>query len=800
MVFDDTDRAAMTSVVHPLGSVSSRNRQSEGFDVLVLDAASRQSLAAVRSLGKAGLRVATAECFAECDPALPPLAFRSRYSRHNLVLPSFASDADEFAAAVEAFIRRNPTRVVLPASDGSIAALIGWRPQLEALGTRLALPSGGSLAAANNKDRTLLEARRLGIPYPTTVCCNDLADLSEALEKVGFPAVLKPTISWAPQTVERLQAVEVLNKAEAEKAARRFLGAGASVIVQLWVGGRREGVTLLVQGGEVRASIAVVAHRTIPALGGASVLRESVPVAPDLYDPSVRLVKALGLDGPCEVEYRRDETGCPLLMEINARLAGPLETLLRSGFDLPLMVWRWAAGLPVATAGDFQTVRTRWLRGDLRWLRDNFYRVGRPDSVSRYRHDRVPKEAGVEIDDVLVIGAGPFGLSISAHLTHLGIGHRIVGRPMDTWLQHMPAGMYLKSEPYASDMASPESGYDVEAFCRLRGIDYEARVGPLSLERFSDYARWYTASLVPDVIVDFVTRISTADEGFHVEFAEGPSRVARNVIVATGLLHHTVVPAALDATPVELISHSSDHDRLDQFAGRRVAVIGAGQSALETAALLHESGAHPVLVVRRAAISFVDPNPAHLSRLGRIRRPVTKLCEGWHCAFWASPSAFRRLPLDMRVKKARSVLGPAGAWWLKDRVDGVVETLAGHQVQGAVAHGSGVRLVLDGPQASMLDVDHIVAATGFRVDIGRLAFLPKPLLARVVTLDGFPLVTRAGQSTVPGLYFVGAAAAASLGPSTRFIAGTHTGVRQLVRSLARSLRVRDRHIAESVTS
>lgn len=375
----------MTPVVAEGGSIPSRDRRSQGFDVLVLDAASRQSLAAVQSLGRAGLRVATAECFAECDRALTPLAFRSRYSLHNLVLPSFADDADAFAAAVEEFVRRHPTRVVLPASDGSIAALIGWRPQLEALGSRLALPSADSLAAANNKDRTLEEARRLGIPFPRTVCCNDLADLPDALDNVGFPAVLKPTISWAPRTVERLQAVEVLNLAEAERAARRFLCAGAGVIVQQWVGGRREGVTLLVQGGEVRASITVVAHRTTPALGGASVLRESAPVAPDVYDPSVRLVKALDLDGPCEVEYRRDETGCPLLMEINARLAGPLETLLRSGFDLPLMVWRWAADLPVATAGDFRTVRTRWLRGDLRWLRDNFFRVGRPDSVSRAR-------------------------------------------------------------------------------------------------------------------------------------------------------------------------------------------------------------------------------------------------------------------------------------------------------------------------------------------------------------------------------------------------------------------------------
>lgn len=403
----------------------------------------------------------------------------------------------------------------------------------------------------------------------------------------------------------------------------------------------------------------------------------------------------------------------------------------------------------------------------------------------------------METDDVLVIGAGPYGLSISAALTHLGIGHRIVGRPMDTWSQHMPAGMYLKSEPYASDMASPEPGFDLEAFCRLHGLDYVERLGPVSLERFLDYGRWYASSLVPDVIDDVVTQVSATDEGFRISFAQAPPRAARKVVVATGILPYAVVPAALGDVPGELVSHSSDHHRLDGFSGRRVAVIGGGQSALETAALLHESGAHPVLVVRRPAIAWLEPNPERLSRLGRLRRPVTKLCEGWHCLVWASPGAFRRLPRGMRVIKARTVLGPAGAWWLKDRVEGVVETLTDHSVRGALPHGSGVRLALDGPHQSTLDVDHVIAGTGFRVSVRRLAFLPERVLAGVATVAGFPVVSRAGESSVPGLYFAGASTAASLGPSMRFLAGTHASVRQLTRSVARSLGARSSPVGAS---
>jgi FAD-dependent urate hydroxylase len=388
--------------------------------------------------------------------------------------------------------------------------------------------------------------------------------------------------------------------------------------------------------------------------------------------------------------------------------------------------------------------------------------------------------------DVLVIGAGPFGLSISAHLRGLGVDHAVVGRPMDTWKAHCPPGMKLRSEPYGSDMASPQSGHDVEAFCRLRGLDYVDRLGPLSVERFLDYADWYTEQLVPDVIDHTVTDVSPAGGGFRVTFADAEPVTARRVVVATGVLPFATMPAELSGLPADLVSHTADHHDLGRFAGRRVAVLGGGQSALETAALLHEAGADVQVIMRRPAISWLDPNPERISGLGHVRRPVNKLCEGWHCAFWNSPAAFRRLPQDMRITKARSVLGPAGAWWLKDRVEGVIDVLTAHQLRGATADGSGVRLLVDGPERSTVDADHVIAGTGFRIDIARLPFLPEALRAGITTLNNYPVVTRAGESTVPGLYFAGAVASVSLGPSVRFIAGTHTSVRQLTRSLARA--------------
>lgn len=390
--------------------------------------------------------------------------------------------------------------------------------------------------------------------------------------------------------------------------------------------------------------------------------------------------------------------------------------------------------------------------------------------------------------EVIIIGAGPFGLSISAHLSALVIDHLIVGRPMNTWRAHMPDGMLMKSEPYASTIASPDGRHDVATFCKARGLDYVNRVDPLSLERFLDYADWYAGKLVPGVRDETVTELTPVDGGFRVTFANAAPVVARQVVVATGVLPYQYIPAELSGLPAGLVTHTAQHKHLDEFKGRRVAVVGAGQSALETAALLHEAGVSVQVIAQTPKLSWNVANPRHVSALGHVVRPVTQLCEGWRCAFWNTPSAFRMLPESYRILKARTVLGPSGSWWLRDRVEGVVDVLAGQGIREAVAQGSGVRLILDGPGQRRVDVDHVVAGTGFHVDLARLPFLPQPLRTAVKTLNGHPLVSRAGQSSVPGLYFAGAPTVLSIGPSARFIAGTHTLSGLLASSVAQRAR------------
>jgi FAD-dependent urate hydroxylase len=388
--------------------------------------------------------------------------------------------------------------------------------------------------------------------------------------------------------------------------------------------------------------------------------------------------------------------------------------------------------------------------------------------------------------DVVVLGAGPHGVSIAAHLAGAGIAHRIFGESMGTWRAHMPAGMMLRSEPYGSDFSAPVPGWDMSDFHQVHGLDYVERLGPLPVETFLDYAQWFIDRWAPNIENTHVLSVAATDHGFRVRTATGEEIDARQVVVATGVAPYVNLPVELAALPAELASHTIDHHDLTVFRGKSVAVVGGGQSAMETAALLNEAGADVHVVARRPQISWLTPNPAKVSRLGRARRPVNKLCEGWHCAFWNSPPAFRRLPAEMRVRKAKSVLGPAGAWWLKDRVVGHVELLTGHELLAAHAQGSGVRLDLAGPIRTSLDVDHVLAGTGFHIDINRLAFLERELQVRIDKLAGSPVLDRACESSVPGLFFMGAPAAVSNGPSMRFVAGTHTSAPWVARRLVRS--------------
>ena len=384
---------------------------------------------------------------------------------------------------------------------------------------------------------------------------------------------------------------------------------------------------------------------------------------------------------------------------------------------------------------------------------------------------------------VAIIGAGPYGISIAAHLQSAGIDFRIFGRPMYRWLCQMPKGMFLKSEGCASSLSDPTARYTLARYCAQSGLPYGERGAPVSLEVFTRYALSFQRVLAPTVEEVMVDAVDASGDGFELRLANGATVSVGKVIVATGLEHAAHIPPVLAGLPSELLSHSADHPDLRRLKGRDVTVIGGGQSALEAAALLSEEGATVRLVVRNPSLAW-NPMPRFVRRslYERLRRPVSNLGQGlelWACC--AAPTLFHHLPQRIRFERVKTVLGPAGAWWLKDRVVGRVQTFLGHFVRRAEARGDRAVLQVAGQDGQVLDLttDHVIAATGYRFDLQRLPFLSQSLKSRLRAEERQPVLSSHFESSVPGLYFTGLASASCFGPAMRFLHGADYTARRV---------------------
>jgi len=385
--------------------------------------------------------------------------------------------------------------------------------------------------------------------------------------------------------------------------------------------------------------------------------------------------------------------------------------------------------------------------------------------------------------DVVVVGAGPYGLSIAAHLRSAGLGVRVFGDKMAAWRKHMPAGMYLKSTPDASSLSAPRPGSTIFDYCAEIGSEALTKEDAIPIDLFIDYGMWFADRHVPDVEPERVTGLARAGDEFEVELSSGESLRAEAVVVACGVIPYAYTPPELRVLAPDgpsrggLLSHTAQHADLGCFAGQRVAVVGAGQSALENAALLSESGADVHLLVRGAQVLWgAVPDPEPPTRLHRLIKPPSALGEGWAARSLSSaPAMVRHLPAPARLALLKSVLGPSGAWWLRGRVEGRVDVRTGVTVASAAARSgrSGVRLALAGRNGSsdVLDVDHVMAATGYRVGLDALGFLTPELTSSLRCVAGSPVLDASFESSVPGLYFSGITAAATFGPLLRFVHG-----------------------------
>ncbi|HEX2301700.1 MAG TPA: NAD(P)-binding domain-containing protein [Pseudonocardiaceae bacterium] len=394
--------------------------------------------------------------------------------------------------------------------------------------------------------------------------------------------------------------------------------------------------------------------------------------------------------------------------------------------------------------------------------------------------------------EVAIVGAGPYGLSLGAHLYAAGIGFRQFGLPMQSWREAMPRGMFLTSPAAAANLSDPDGWHPLTAFCATTGRHIDPRL-PVPRETFVAYGQWFARRHIP--ALEELVVISVTRPGGHYELTlcDGSRAQANRVVVATGMRQFAYTPSLLATLPTRVRTHSSAHFDLGVFRDTSIVVVGAGQSALESAALLHEAGAR-VQVLARTPELIWQPEPVAGPDGNDQPQPAGT---GWVDRFYSTrPSLFRRLPAGRRVQLARTAWGPSGAHWLRSRVEGNVPTLVGHAVRWTEPEPWGVRLGLqgDGTAIREITVEHVLAATGYRTELSRLTFLDRRLRSAVRTLAGTPDVGSDFQSSIPGLYFVEPVVAATFGLVMRSLHGAGYAARTLTRWLTAE---RDRHGSHS---
>jgi cation diffusion facilitator CzcD-associated flavoprotein CzcO len=380
----------------------------------------------------------------------------------------------------------------------------------------------------------------------------------------------------------------------------------------------------------------------------------------------------------------------------------------------------------------------------------------------------------VSLQTTVVVGAGPYGLSAAAHLWGRGLPVAVLGRPMASW-ERMPAGMLLKSPWPASSLSDPAGLNTLDRFVADTGMP---RVEPIPLPYFLEYCAWFRHRAVPQVDTGRVCSLREAPDGnFRLQLADGRALEARRVVVAVGMERFAHRPELFDALPHQLVTHTSTTIDLAGLAGADVAVIGAGQSALEAAALLHEAGARTE-VIARGPIHWVD------RRLRRVHPALRDLLYAPSDVGPAGlsrvvdrPLLVRRLPRFLRRAATVRAVRPAGAHWLRARVEDAVRLTPHTRVLDTRVAEHGLRLQLS--DDSVRYVDRLVLGTGYRPDVRRLDFLAPDLLRRLRTRGPALLLNRWFESSVPRLHFIGALAEHDFGPLCRFVAGAAMTARQV---------------------
>ena len=384
--------------------------------------------------------------------------------------------------------------------------------------------------------------------------------------------------------------------------------------------------------------------------------------------------------------------------------------------------------------------------------------------------------------DVAVVGAGPYGLAATAFLRHQGTATHTFGEVMGSWKHQMPRGMILRSKERASSIAHPVPGHTITAWARAHDVALD---NPATLAHFLDYGDWIAERIVPDLDHRRVEQVVREGSGFSVHLDDGDRMHAERVVMAVGLRNMERSVPELDGLPQGTVSHVAHHEDLSTFAGRRVLVLGLGQSALENAAILADLGVDVTVTARAKAPHWLGPHrpPGSPPPTFREKWRVPPTDVGGRATGWiaAAPETYRRLPERLQLEVRKRCLFPAGSHNLRARLEHVPFQL-GRPITSVESTGGEIVVTLG--DGTTLHVDHVMVGSGYDVDVTRYDLLDKELLGELTLAEGSPVLGKGFESSVPGLHFLGAPAVRSYGPVNRFVTGTWYAAPELARRIA----------------
>jgi thioredoxin reductase/predicted ATP-grasp superfamily ATP-dependent carboligase len=771
--------------------------------VLITDAQERSVLAACRSLARNGYAVDAAAS------ERPAVTHWSRFCASRLRTSDPKAHPAQFVEELARIVSAGRHHALIAGTDASLLAISRGREQL-APHVNLGLPAPEIVERSLSKVGLLDLAAEAGIPAPETAVCFEPEAALEAAKRFGYPVMLKSgaVVFEREGQLRRLGSAVVHDEPSLERLLPEY---GDSWLVQRVESGALLSFAGVMADGRLLAYAVSRYRRTWPPEAGSVAFSETVDPPAGLSDRVHALLTAMGWEGMFELELLERPGRPPFTLDMNPRVYGSLALADKAGAPLPVVWCEWLLRRRVAARSAQPGYRYRWDDAEIRrfgwlvrhgqvdaipelirprprtvrahlWRSDPLPLAARLIALLRHRGMRLrkprtlPRAAPALIAtphasgqvEVAIVGAGPYGLSSAAFLRDAGVGVRLFGEPMGYWRGHMPRGMLLRSRWRSSHIADPHRALTLQAFEQDHGVQLAEHV---PVERFIDYGLWFQRHVAPDVDERRVERVARFNGGFKLQLDDGDEVRAKRVVVSAGLHGFAHRPGPFGDLEPELVSHSSEHVEFAEFRGRRVLVVGAGQSALESAAFLSEAGAEVDVIVRSPSVRWLRPDrqPATAREYaGELSRPPTDVGGrlGWIAA---APDLYRVVPQRLREVVTERCLLPRAGQWLKPPLGDVTFTL-GRRIVDAEPAGSGVRIRLD--DGSVRSVDHVVLGTGFRVDAASYPFLSKKLVSQLDLAGGYPRLGPGLESSVPGLHFTGATASLSFGPITRFVVGT----------------------------